>query len=149
MANLKWSAYQTAITAITGTDLNSLADAGWVLGPEIDNGTNLYLYGDLELVLSSAVTAGSGSPSVDIYLMPYKTTGAPPNPPGTSAGAVPVSYFRGAIAANASASFTRGVFSGLVLPPGYYRIALQNNLGVALPASGNTCQLHPYYETSV
>lgn len=148
MPTLQWNAYSAAVNYLT-TELNSLANGGWALSGLINNSVNLRVYSDIDVVLSAAVTAGSGNPTLDLYLIPAPDGTNSANPPGGTAGAVPVTYFVGAIAANASASFTRGTLRGIILPPGYFRIALQNNLGAALPATGNTAKGYEYTEQSV
>jgi len=142
---MTWTAtYGTAVSYLT-TELNALADAGWALSAVITNNvTALDELVDIPLVLASAVTAGTGSPSVDIYLLPIADGTTDDNPPGASAGAIPAGKFVGAIPAIASASFTSGTLRGVVLPPGKYRIGAQNNLGVAMPATGNTLKGYPF-----
>ena len=139
-----WSAtYGTAVSYLT-TELNALADAGWALSAVIDNATALDELVDIPLVLASAVTAGTGSPSVDIYLLPVADGTTDDNPPGASAGAIPADKYVGSVSAIASASFTSGTLRGVVLPPGKYRVGVQNNLGAAMPATGNTLKGYPF-----
>ncbi len=151
-ATAKWTAYNTADIAVAGASMNALASGSYALGAAIDNTAASfgYLYGDLELVLSSAVTASAGSPYIAIYLLPTMDGSNYPNPPGATAGATPASYFVGTILANASAAFTVGQLRGIVLPPQNFKIEIQNVLGVSLPAtSTSTCKLYRYNEQSV
>lgn len=146
MTTLTWTPYGSGI-ALLSTGLDALADGGHAMSAEIDNGTARNLYLDLVLDLASGVTAGSGAPGVVVYLLPSPGDSAVyPTPPGTSAGAAPASYSVGRIAAIASASFQRGVLRGVVVPPGKYRVQVLNELGVAMPASGNTLTGYPYSE---
>lgn len=134
MATVKWTARGAADTLVAGTSLNALADAAYALGAEIDNGTDLKLYMDIDLVLSAAVTAGAGAPFVAFHLMP-SLDGTNYPTPGNTAAVPPSGYLAGTIAANASASFTRGSLRGVVIPPGKFKLIVQNKLGVAFPTS--------------
>ena len=151
MSEAKWTAYGAADTLITGADMNSLANGSWATGVDtlVNNGTDLKLYMDIDLALASAVTAGAGSPRVDVYLIPVPNGTNPPNPPGTTAQAAPIPSYVGGILAVASASFTRGSLRGIVIPPGSFGIIVQNNLGVSFPASGNTLLGYRYSEQAV
>lgn len=148
MPTLKYTSYGTAVTALS-TELSGLADGGWAVGPLLNNTTNLDLYAVLDIVLSAGVTVGANDPRLDLYILPAPDGTNSPVPPGTTSGAIPISYRIGAIAANPSASFTRGNLRQAIILPGYFRIGLQNNLGVALPASGNVLSMYPYSEQSV
>ncbi len=150
----KWLGYSAPDTVIVGTSLNALADGAYALGPVIDNtgsgSPDLRLYGDFELILPSAVTAGSGSPYVGIYLLPAMDGTNYPTPPGGSAGAAPASYLVGSILANPSASFTVGHYRGAPLSPCALKIMIQNKLGVAFPASNSiSLKLYRYTEQAV
>lgn len=148
----KWTPVNTPDTAVAGASMNALADAGFALGAAIDNtpATGTFLYGDLEIILSSAVTTGSGAPYIGVFVLPAMDGTSYPNPPGGSAGATPASYQVGSIVANPSTGFTVGHLRGIVLPPYLFKIEIVNHLGVALPAtSTSTCKLYRYGEQSV
>ncbi|MDB5849795.1 MAG: hypothetical protein JWP29_3547 [Rhodoferax sp.] len=140
----KWTVYNTADTAVAGATMNALANGAYAYGAEIDNSTGLYLYGDLELALSSAVT--SVAPAfLSVFIIPNVGTGnyvASAGNPGSS-------YLRG------TGSFAGGSIQfmqvqGLILTPGKFKIVIQNNLGVALPAtSTSVCSLYRYGEQSI
>ena len=154
MPEAKWVGYSAGAvwigTAYSGsTSLSALANGSWATSGAtlIDNSTNLKLYCDIEVVLASAVTAGSGAPNVSVYLIPAPDGTNLATPPGSSAAAAPGIYFVGNILANASASFTRGTLRGVVLPPGKFALLIQNNLGVAFPtSSSNTVTGYTYGE---
>lgn len=153
MPDVKWSTVATADTAITGTVMNATASAAYKIGDAIDNRpvTLGSLYGDLELILSSAVTAGTGTPHVAVYLLPSMDAGTTyPTPPGGTAGLTPSNYMVGTIMANASAGFTAGHLRGIVLPPFHFKILIQNNLGVAFPSTNTSVlRLYRYREQAV
>lgn len=147
MATIKWTTRGSA-TTLASTELNSLASGSYATGPEIDNGTNLNQFVDVDLILASAVTTGTGAPYVGIYLVPtLDGTNYPTLPAATVEP--PASYFVAAIPYVASTSFTRGESRQIVIPPGKFKALVRNVLGVAFPASGNLCYGYQYNEQSV
>jgi hypothetical protein len=151
MPAAKWGAVtvDAAVPSGAGSPLNALANSAYALGSAIDNtpATLGAFYGDLEVVLSSSVSAGTGTPYIGVYLLPSLDGTNYPTPPGGSAGATPASYFVGSILANASTGFTVGHLRGIVLPPFNFKILIQNVLGVALPATNtSTVKLYRYSE---
>lgn len=143
MTTSKWLGYNTPDVAVAGATMNALANAAYAYGAEIDNSTGLYLYGDLTLALSSAVT--SVAPAfLSVFLLPNIDTNYV-----ASAGAPGASYLAG------TGSFTAGSLQfmqvrGLILTPNKFKIVIQNNLGVALPATTTSvCSLYRYGEQSV
>lgn len=142
---LEWSPYNTADTAVADTSLNALANTSYALGAAIDNSSNLYTDADLLIVLSSAVTTGAGQPAITAYLLAAIDGATYPTPPGGSAGAAPSSYVVGSILLPASTSVTSFYLRGILIPPCLFKIMIQNNLGVSLPATNtSTCQLFRY-----
>ena len=149
MATAKWATPGAGVTMAT-TALNSLGAATYsgVL-TEYDNGTNLYLYGDVEVLLGADYSCGTGTPHIQVFLIPCLDGTNYPNPP-SSTGAVPGTYWVGNIGANASATFRRGFLRGVVLPPFKFKLNLYNGLANgAWNATGNVCTLYPYNEQSV
>jgi hypothetical protein len=144
----KWQGYGSAITLIAGASMNNIATGSWMTSGStlLDNGTNADVLCDIQLVLaSSGVTAGSGTPRWDVYVVraPNGTTAMAP--PGTSAGLTPGQYFVGSILANPGVNFTSGTLAGVVLPAGKFVVTAQNNLGVNTPTSNDTTFLaYPY-----
>lgn len=152
----KWQAY-SSVTGIAGTSLNGIASGtaavNYVLGAAIDNtpASAGYFLADFELNLSSAVTAGTGSPFLAVYLIPsfdgtnYATTNG-----GTTAGPTSAAYFVGSIVVPASTAAKVLQLRGFVLPPCNFKVMINNQLGVALPATTtSTCTLYRYSEQSV
>lgn len=161
MAIERWTAYQTADTAIASSDLNALASgtaaANFKLGAAIDNtrsGSTLgWPLGDLELVFRDAtpadatITAGSGSPFLAVYIIPsldggtrYATTNA-----AQTAGPTSPQYLSATIQVPASAAVGTLIARGLVLPPGFFKIMINNQLGASFTASNNNlCRLYRY-----
>lgn len=149
MTTFRWTPYNTFDVAVLGTgaasatSINTLANAGYAYGAEIDNSTLLYLYGDLALSLSAGVTAVAPA-FISVFLLA--------NVDGN------YSYATG----NPGASQLAGTWSGIagtiqfmqvrgiVLPPNKFKIVIQNNLGVAFPVSTtSTAKLLRYGEQDV
>jgi hypothetical protein len=135
-------------TAIASTSLNALANGSYAIGTSAINnsptdGTTVsYLKGDLTITLSSAVTTGSGTPYVTVWLLPAVDGTNYPNPPGTTAGAAPSSNIRGTYTGVASTSTTTITVEGMDLPPYNFYVQVQNNLGIAFPSTNtSTCKL--------
>lgn len=148
----QWDGYGSSITLIAGTSMNAVTTGSWMTSGAtlLDNGTNKDQMCDIELVLASAITAGSGTPRWDIYIIraPNGTTAM--TPPGTSAALTPGSYFVGSILANPSASFTSGSLAGVVLPAGKFVVTAQNNFGATTPTSDSSTFLaYPFNDTGV
>jgi len=145
MSTFKWSSYNTADTAVASTSLNALANGSNAIGAAIDNTSGLYLYGDLAIQLSSTVTP-TGMPAIPVWLVPsldgtnYATSGS----------SVSANLLVGTITAAASVTTSVLILRGIVLTPGKFKIQIQNNLGVAFPATNtSTCSLYRYYEQAV
>ena len=133
-------------TAVAGATMNALANAAYALGAAIANtptaGTTVsYDMGDLTITLSSAVTAGAGSPYIAVWILPAVDGTNYPTPPGASGAAAPLglSYSFPMVA---SVSTSTIVCPNIPIPPYNFKIMLQNNLGVAFPATNtSTCQM--------
>lgn len=153
MSTFKWSAYNTADTAVAGSLMNALATGAYTQpGTAINNTVGLYLYGDLSITLSSAVSVPSGGlPTISVWLLPSLDGGTTyPLPPGNAAAAPPANLLVGTMAMVPGVSTSSMVLRGIVLPPSFFKILIQNNLGVAFPStSTSTCSLYRYYEQAV
>jgi hypothetical protein len=134
-------------TAIAGTSLNGLTNTSYAIGAAINNtptdGTTIsYDLADFTMTLSSAVTTGSGSVYLSIYLLPLVDATNYPTPPGATAGAAPTNYLVGTYQGVASTSTSTISVLNLPIPPYSFKIMIQNNLGVTLPATNtSTCQI--------
>lgn len=127
------------------TELNSLADGNvCALSGEMDNGTDLAIFADVQLDLAS-LTISSTSAFVAVYIVP---TVDDTNYPDWTSGAVAnyhQQYCAGIIyVKNVSSATARADLSGIALPPGKYKVAVRNGCGAALAASGNTLKFRPY-----
>lgn len=134
-------------TAVAGTSMNALGGSGsFALGAAINNVPNegsvvSYDLGDLIIVLSSAVTTGATAPSIVVAILPAVDGTNYPTPPGGSGAAAPP-YLTYTFQMVASVSTSVIVCPNIPLPPYLFKTMIQNNLGVALPATNtSTCQL--------
>lgn len=133
-------------TAVAGTSMNALANAGFALGAAIDNRETsgsviAYDMGDLTITLSSGVTAGAGSPYITVWILPAIDGTNYPTPPGASAAAAPLglSYSFPMVASVTTSTI---ICPNIPLPPNLFKVQIQNNLGVAFPSTNtSTCQL--------
>lgn len=134
-------------TAVAGSSMNALASGSYALGSAINNvptdGTTFsYDMCDLTITLSSAVTTGSGSPNVTVYILEEIDGSNYPSPPGGSAGAAPGNLVRGVYQAVASTSTTTMTVPNIPIGPYNFKVMIQNNLGVAFPSTNtSTCQI--------
>lgn len=147
----QWESYNAVVTLIPGTEYNNKATGSWqTSGALLDNGTNKDQLCDIEFTIATTVSAGGGTPRLDIYIVraPNGTTAM--LPPGIVATATPGSYFVGSILANVSSVFLSGVLAGVVLPAGKFVVTTQQNLGATTPAV-NTATLwaYPYNDVGV
>jgi hypothetical protein len=145
---LKYTSATTHSNLIAQASLNALGIGSYATGMgSLITNTAKNLLIDIELILSSGVTCGTGTPRVDVWIVPSLDGSGVPTPPGTgsvtSTNAPPGTYFAGSILAIASQSFTRGILKGVEIPKDYFGIVIQNNLGVAFPST-NTCSISGY-----
>ena len=128
-------------TAAFGTEINSLAAGSVAVSSVIlSNTTNLYTDAWISLALG-AVATGAGSPNLAFYLLPLNQDGTTYGDGTVSGTVAPGSgYYIGSIAwapSLASAVQTGQMKVGIELPPNNFKLAVVNNIGNALAASGN------------
>jgi hypothetical protein len=139
MATEKWDGFTSRSTVLT-TELNALANNGRsAAGAEIDNGTNLDMYGQLELQVTFG-TAPSAGGYVEIYMVnaldgTNYEDGSNTVDPGTHklVDRIPVRAVTTAQRLNGRM---------LTLEPAKTKFLLVNGSGQAFPASGSTLTLY-------
>lgn len=142
---LNLSAPLTPVSYLT-TALNSLGNAGYVLGAAIDPSAFTAPNAN-GLMMNLEVAMAAFSPGVSGYLTLWRidsvdgtnfadgdtTNGAPAGTP---------IWVRGVI--TGTTVTRRAVFSGIVLPSTKFKFLLQNNTGATMAASGNTMSYTVY-----
>lgn len=135
MGAVTWAAYNTADDISNSGAFNSLADGSGALSAEIDNGTGLYMFGDLEVTQGGAVTSSGTDARIDAYLVPTYDGTNYPTPGGAST--VTGSQYVGSISSVetvgtvAVTNFTNGTLRQILLPPCKFKIVLVNELGAS------------------
>jgi hypothetical protein len=145
----------TWTTAINGSDLASLANGSTVLSSvaDIANQTQLDIYADI----SVRMTVGSATPPVGaalyLYLVALLDNGSTYGDGSMASGAtiarVPPYAPVGLIPLESAGATTllAGFVQGIIIPPGSFRFALNNNSGAALSATAGNCIV--MYRTSL
>lgn len=145
-AGLTWT------TAIQSADLASMATAKTVLSSvaDIANGTQLDMLCDVSAILaiaSNTIAAGANL-ALWLYLLQQdgSTYGDGQLTAGTPASVTPTFAPVGVMPLVAAASQTTlvGSVTGIVLPPGSFRFALQNNSGFTLTSGTQTVKYRTY-----
>jgi len=127
-----------SLTSYETTDLNSLADAGTVVGDAIDNSSGLDMYMDVELYLAAQGSARDSGAYVALYLTPA--------PDGTNyVDTTNLSnYLVGVIALDAATTARREAVQMIPAPPGLFKIVVENQTGQAWAGTGNTLKYRLY-----
>jgi hypothetical protein len=132
--------------AFATATLNSIANGNAILsGISITNGTALDVFADVSIALASAAFVAPNF--IGIYLYPLNkdgTTFGDGRFAASAAGPPPGNYWQGNIGIVAATQTQVGSLNRLILPPGTFSFVLYNGGGVALAASGNTCQYRTY-----
>ena len=143
MANIgKWNAYRGIVSVLT-TELNSLANNTIsAVSAAIDNSTNLDIYADFELVLASlSPTAGA---HIDVYIaLALDGTNYPADAAATMRLQTTQLLFSLGIGTTASTA-QRLDIRQVVIPPGTFKIYLDNQAGVSFGATLNTLKMNAY-----
>lgn len=139
-------------TLINSSDLASMSNGSSVLSSvaDITNGTALDLFMDVSVrcaIASSTIAAGA---SISMYLYALlddgSTYGDGQLTAGTQAAKTPAVPPCAVIPLYAAASQTTlvGFSQGIIIPPGSFRVALQNNSGFAFTSGTQTVKYRTY-----
>lgn len=145
-AGLTWA------TAINSSDLASMANGSTVVSSvaDIANGTNLDMFMDVSvsmLIASSTIVAGANL-AFWLYLLNQDGTtyGDGQFTNGTAAAKTPTFGPCAVMPLVAAASQTAliGSAAQIIIPPGSFRLAMQNNSGFALTSGTQTVKYRTY-----
>lgn len=143
MANIaKWGNLSSPVSLLT-TELNALANnAASAASSAIANQTNLDVYADIELVLASL------SPAAPNYATLYILEAIDgSNYPSATAAVLrnqPSQILCTFALDTTAATAQRVVVRNVLLPPGSFKVVLDNQAGVALGGTGNTVKMITY-----
>lgn len=138
----KWLTPEAIATDLT-TQLNSIANgAQSAQSAAIDNLTDLYQYMEIELVLASLTP--TGTPYCLIYLV-KQIDGTNYEDLSTAASHLVIA----SLPMSTAVAAKRLVAANILIPPCAFKLAVQNQCGPALAASGNTLKHRRYNEQAV
>lgn len=140
--NVLWKAHASNPFSVMTTELNSLGSTGTATSAAVDNSSDLYMYGDWELVITYGTNPTAGS-VIELYLARSID--------GTNYEAVPpASGLLGAFSLIASTSAQRMVLPNMPLPPGLFKAyVVAKTTGQTAAATGNTLKVTKYTEQLV
>lgn len=140
----KWAAPDTIASLLNGTELNSLANLALsAQSAAIDNESGLFEYMEVELQLASLTP--TGTPFCLLYLVKSIDGGSNYEDLTTSASHLVVASFPMSTAVAAK----RIVVANILIPPVFFKLAIQNQVGPGLASSGNLIRYRRYNEQSV
>jgi len=145
---LTWS------TLINSADLASMANGSAVLSTVADvaNGTNLDQFMDISAICAIASNTVAAGANLAFWLFPLQEDGSTYGDgqftAGTQKAATPANQnnFIGAMGLVAAAAQTTlvGFLGGIIIPPGAFRVTMQNNSGFALTSGTQTVKYRTY-----
>ena len=138
----KWNA-PSAIITVLAAELNALAH-NTMAGPSvaIANQTNLDMYVDVELTLAALSPATGGY--VAIYLAEAIDGANYPAPSVADQRQQTDALLCTVVLSTTAGTAQRLVKRQVVIPPGTFKLYLDNQAGAAFGAAGNTLKLLPY-----
>lgn len=144
MADIKWTAGGSAETLLS-TGLNSLATAGLVASSADNNGTDLDILGDFELIVAGV--GASIDQDVEVAQL-FIVRSISDYPDGDDAAVTPdLKHLVGSFVKKTAAG--TGALSmhiyGVSLPPADFKAVLKNVCGQTWAASGNTLKQSKYH----
>lgn len=118
------------------TDLNALANDGSFLGAAINNITNRDMMLKVQIQLASVDLSAQTGPAVRVRLIESIDGGTVYEDDDSTAYSITLP-----VAATSAAHVRIG---DLMIPPGYFKLAVVNNTGAAFAATGNVLSYAPY-----
>lgn len=133
-----WTVYGTLTDLIATAGLNALANDGTALGVEIDNTSDKEFRIGVELLLASVDLSGETNPAVNLYLIESLD--------GSNYADTNVLAYKlvATIGVAETSAAHREVFNPIIVPPGKWKVNIENKTGAAFAATGNTLQYRVY-----
>jgi hypothetical protein len=145
MVEFNWTSY-VAIQTYLSTELNSLANDGNKLGAAIDNSTNRDFYLDVEVYLASVDLSVQTNPAIYIYLVKsLDDTNYEDGSDSVDPAKAPTQVIALRVV---NATQRRVTETPIVIPPGSFKLLIENKAGAALASSGNTVKYRKFSEES-
>lgn len=147
MSFIQLSPYQ-GVTTVMSTELNSLGSSSGkaISSAQVNDDSvaqpTLDLFADLELkvTFASAPTAGT---VVEVYML-RSIDGGTTYPDGSSSVLPQSNLYVAGFAVRAVTTAQVLSYPGISLPPGYFKLLVQNTTNQAFPASGSTLRMNTY-----
>lgn len=128
---------------VLGAELNALGAAtGKAVSAALDNGVDLNLWADFELAVDF-VAAPVLNAVIELYLLPSIDGGTVFADGGTTVLPSP-NLYAGGFPVRATTAAQVMVLRGIPLPPGQYKVLVQNTTTQAFPATGSTLRMNTY-----
>lgn len=134
-----------ALTSYLTTELNSLANDGNKLGAAINNSVGLDMYMDVELNLATQGSARSAGAFVAIYLIP-SLDGGTNYCYGADDLDPPANTLVVTLPLDAAVTARYVTATGILVPPGHFKLLVENKTGQAFKADSNVLQYRLYSE---
>jgi hypothetical protein len=142
MAEIKLSGY-TGLQAVMTTELNALGSStGKAISVALDNTVPNDIWADFELAVTFA-SAPVLNAIVELYLLPSLDAGAS-YPDGSTTVLPSPNLYMGGFPVRAVNTAQVISLRGVPLPPGLFKVLVQNTTAQAFPASGSTLDLNSY-----
>lgn len=143
MANIgKWNT-PSAISTVLTTELNSLSNNTMTAASSaINNTSNLDIYVDIEVVL--AALSPSAGAFVAIYILEAVDSSNYPAQSDADLRLTSTQLLVSIPVGTTGSTAQRVVVRNVVIPPGLFKIKLDNQTGVSLAASANTVKFSAY-----
>ena len=141
MAKQLWQGYEEAETTILSTELNTLGDGANKLSASFNNSADLFVFEDVEILVKS-VTTPAADAHVKLYIL--LSVDGTNFADGTDSVDPADSNEVYTVLVAATAADQYHTFRGVILPPGFYKYLVMNEIGVSMAATLNTLKRRPY-----